>query len=367
MKRTLRLASLASTLCLTACGAPDATLSGAAAVTLAPQVTGLTLVANESFATRPLSGSNIDEHCAIPAAAVTALGLTAPQQVRVQLDDTHYAVCTVVANQTSPNASQIVMTRQAIADKNLTANAAVTLTATVANNAAYTSQTTWATWRAAVSAAGDLAERSELRTGNLASGRSCLALAPHGGTVDADGTDLQAQEVGLRLASDGGGCSVWAAAGFDTAAGGDAHDVWHTTATEISLASFPRLNDIAQSRTGGRFDRAVAFHAMSSGTAGCASGGSSCQKVFVGGGVTDATRDAVIAAIQTALSAVPGGGNVTVQAFPAGTSVGGTSSRNVVNRLAVSGRGLHLEQTAYVITNFGAAVADAVADYFAAN
>lgn len=196
---------------------------------------------------------------------MASLGLVAPQQVRVQLDDTRYAVCTVVASQDSPSATQVVMTRAAITGKRLVAGASVTLTATVANNAAYAGQ------------------------------------------------------------------ASWAAAGSDTASGGDAHDVWHTTATEISLASFPQLNAIAQSRTGGRFDRAVAFHAMSSGTAGCSGTGSACRVAFVGGGVDATTRDALITAIQTALAGVSGGSTVTVQAFPAGTTVGGSSSRNIVN------------------------------------
>lgn len=173
--------------------------------------------------------------------------------------------------------------------------------------------------------------------------------------------------MGARLTSNGGGCSVWAAAGFNLAGGGDAHDVWHTTATEISLASFPRLNAIAQSRTTNRFDRVVAFHAMSSTTAGCSAGGSACQVIYVGGGVGTTYRDGVIAAIRAALDGVTSGSGVTVQAFPAGTSVGGTSTRNIVNRLAVSNAGVHIEQTAHVITNFGTVVADAVADYLASH
>ncbi len=366
MKTTAALA-IASVMSLSACGAPEPSAQASSPLTVTAQATGFTLVENESFATRPLSGSNIDEHCAIPAATMTALGLTAPRQIRVQLDSGRYAVCTLVANQTSPNANQIVMTRAAIADKNLAANASVTLSTTVVNNGAYTGHATWAAWRSAVSAAGDFAERSDLRTGNLANGRSCVAIAPHGGAIDADGTDLQAEAVGLRLTANGGGCSVWAAAGFDAEGGGDAHDVWHTTSTEISRASFPQLDAVMGSRTNGRFDRAVAFHAMSSTTAGCSAGGASCQRVFVGGGASATARDAMITAIQSALAGVTGGSNVTVSAFPAGTTVGGTASSNIVNRMAVSGAGLHLEQTAYVITNFGTVIANAVADQLAAN
>jgi hypothetical protein len=276
-------------------------------------------------------------------------------------------VCTVVANQNSPDAGKVVMTALAIADKGLSAGATVSLSLTVANPA-YDAQLTWDDWRAAVALAGDFAERSDARTGTLGSGTTCLASAPHGGAIDADGTDRQAREAGDHLAGGGEDCSVWVAAGFDPDSGADGHDVWHTTATELSVASFPRLDALVDARTGGRWDWSIAFHAMGSSTAGCASGGSSCQKIFVGGGINGLqTQTDLIAALQTALAAVPGGSNVTVQAPPAGSSVAGTATRNIVNRLAVNGRGIHLEQTAHVITNFGNVVADAVADFVASH
>lgn len=328
--------------------------------------TKLTLVSNESLAAPVLSGSYIDEHCAIPSALVASLGLAPPEQLRIRIDASHYALCTVVSGQDAPSPDKVVMTRAAIGDKGLIEGAVVSLGKDVVSPA-WDAQPTWADWRGLVSKAGDFAERTVTRAGTLGSGKTCVAIAPHGGDIDASGTDLQAVEVGEHLDTiKSGSCSVWAAAGFANGSSGNPHDIWHTTATEISTASFPKLATLIGTQSTKRFDEAVAFHAMSSTTAGCTVGGDKCQKVYVGGGI-DGTpvQTALVAHLKTRLAQVSGGAGVSVEAPPAGSSVAGSSTKNIINRMATSDRGIHLEQTAYVITNFGTAIADAVADFMA--
>lgn len=171
-------------------------------------------------------------------------------------------------------------------------------------------------------------------------GAGLAALAPHGGFIEW-GTDYQAHHVGDRLDA-----TAWYAAGWWPSGG--AFPRWHVTSTDLHRASYPGLDAIADRG----FDHAVSFHGWTE------------SHVAVGGA---APRD-LRADVRDAIAAAVDGIEVR---FAGDDPRCGEDPTNVVNRIT-AGRpadpragGVQLEQSLAAREEFGAAIADAVADVFA--
>ena len=171
------------------------------------------------------------------------------------------------------------------------------------------------------------------------SGAHLIAIAPHGGEIEPR-TDRQAALVAERFGSDG---RAWLCKGFGVG-GGAAFRRWHITSAEISERSFPELRALL--RTG--FTHAVAFH------------GWDLAHIGVGGRASLALKKKVRQAIEEAVR-----GKIEV-VLETSSSFSGTSKRNIVNRLATSGKGVHIEQSLPARENHWEAIAAAVASVYEA-
>jgi phage replication-related protein YjqB (UPF0714/DUF867 family) len=177
--------------------------------------------------------------------------------------------------------------------------------------------------------------------------RELIVIAPHGGDIERH-TDEQAEHVASRLAAKA--VSSWRCKGWKD--GGGAFVRWHITSTEISAASFPRL-DLVISRG---FAHAVAFHGFEDADVG--------TDVLVGGRAPDELKQAIAAEIDRATA----GSGLRVRIAGPEDNFGGDDERNVVNRLtAKGGSGIQIEQSPAArsrrweeIANAVAAVYDAV-------
>jgi phage replication-related protein YjqB (UPF0714/DUF867 family) len=176
-------------------------------------------------------------------------------------------------------------------------------------------------------------ERGEYTEGVVAGNDRLAACAPHGGFVEP-GTGPQARQVAETT-----GATAWYTAGYRS--GGGAYDRWHISSTDMHRASYPRLDSIADSG----FDRAVAFHGWSESGVGIGGLAPESERVEL--------RDRI--AEETPLDA---------SLVREGEYAGNTES-NVVNRLTADGRsGVQLEQSRRAREEFGAAVAEIVAELF---
>jgi phage replication-related protein YjqB (UPF0714/DUF867 family) len=173
--------------------------------------------------------------------------------------------------------------------------------------------------------------------------RGLIAIAPHGGDIEPH-TDAQAARVAERLAEYG--ASTWLCKGFGPAGGG-ALRLFHITSTDIHEGSFPALASVI----GRGFRYAVAFHGFRD------------DGILVGGGAPFRLRSEIACSIVKALA----GSNIGVRIAGPDDVFGGDSPRNIVNRLTASGRGgVHIEQSLPARTDHALAIADAVAEVFAA-
>jgi phage replication-related protein YjqB (UPF0714/DUF867 family) len=190
----------------------------------------------------------------------------------------------------------------------------------------------------------------------LGKGATGLAvLAPHGGKIEVH-TDAQATFVFKALAHAGKPVRAWIARGFNPAG---AHPCWHITASEISERSFPRLGLLfGPGAPRGPFAHAVAFH-----------GQNDSEAIMVGGGLP---RDAQHTALKTTLASRIRDALQAVMADPPDVVVAkkgplaGVERANIVNRVAVAGNGIQLEQPAAVRTvkERRDAIAQAVAAFY---
>jgi len=169
------------------------------------------------------------------------------------------------------------------------------------------------------------------------SGTPRIAIAPLGGEIEPT-TDAQAALVAERFGSGGRG---WLCKGFGVG-GGAAFRRWHITSAEISERSFPKLRALL--RTG--FTHAVAFH------------GWDLPHIGVGGRAALSLRERVRQAIEEAVQ-----GEIEV-VLETSSSFSGTSKRNIVNRLATSGKGVHIEQSLPAREAHWEAIAAAVASVY---
>jgi phage replication-related protein YjqB (UPF0714/DUF867 family) len=189
-------------------------------------------------------------------------------------------------------------------------------------------------------ACGELVER--LRDNGRQ--RELIVIAPHGGDIERH-TDEQAEHVASRLAAKA--VSSWRCKGWK--GGGGAFVRWHITSTDISAASFPRL-DLVISRG---FTHAVAFHGFEDSEAD--------TDVLIGGCAPDELKQEIAAAIDRATA----GSGLRVRIAAPEDHFGGDDERNVVNRLrAEGGSGIQIEQSPAARSRRWEEIADAVATVY---
>lgn len=171
--------------------------------------------------------------------------------------------------------------------------------------------------------------------------RELIVIAPHGGDIERH-TDEQAEHVAARLAAKA--VSSWRCKGWKD--GGGAFLRWHITSTDISAASFPRL-DLVISRG---FTHAVAFHGFEDSEVD--------TDVLIGGCAPDELKLEIAEEIDRALA----GSGLRVRIAGPEDNFGGDDERNVVNRLtAEGGSGIQIEQSPAARSRRWERIADAVA------
>lgn len=265
--------------------------------------------------------------CSISSAIAGKIGLGA--QIRICRNDDDCAVYTVTEIRKNDPADMIRMSkaaRQRIGTSDTGFDA--TVRQAVATEAMTINQ---------AKSAGEFVERID----DSGDHQGLLVMAPHGGSIELN-TDRQARRVADELA--GADVSTWCCNGYKP--GGGAYDRWHVTSTMISPKSFPGLASLSNRD----FAYAVAFHGMS------ASG------VLIGGGAPLELKQLLRQQIKSALGGA--GGPVTIA--DEGSSLGGSSSKNVVNWVtAGGGGGIQIEQSYEVRQEYWQVVADAVAKVYA--
>jgi phage replication-related protein YjqB (UPF0714/DUF867 family) len=165
-----------------------------------------------------------------------------------------------------------------------------------------------------------------------------VAIAPHGGVIE-QWTDQQAERVASQLAAKGVSC--WRCKGWRQ--GGGAFRQWHITSPDINEGSFPLLDSIIHRG----FTYAVAFHGFSE------------NHILIGGGASDALKQEIQMAIQSAIV----GSGIEVKIATASDNFNGDNPNNIVNRLA-NGNGVQIEQSEEARDCYWKQIADAVASLY---
>jgi phage replication-related protein YjqB (UPF0714/DUF867 family) len=173
-----------------------------------------------------------------------------------------------------------------------------------------------------------------------------IVLAPHGGAIEPH-TDEQAEHVATRLGARR--ASVWLCRGYRS--GNLSPRRWHATSDDIDPRSFPALHYVF----GRRFVDAVSFH-------GFTRDGRE-NEIVVGGAAKDRLKRHVAAVLTRSLAGTP----LTVHIAPVGDPLGGTDSRNIVNRITATGRGgVQIEQGPVARDDYALIIADAIARVYRA-
>jgi phage replication-related protein YjqB (UPF0714/DUF867 family) len=267
------------------------------------------------------------EHCSADPEKLAAVGRALGHQVRIKRNDYEYGLYTVSeVRQESPD--NIVRMGEDGRERLGTSDE---FTGTLDSQVPHPTFTD-----AEAEAYSEFVERLEdngMHTG-------LIAIAPHGGMIERY-TDQQAERVASRLAAKG--ISSWRCKGWKE--GGGAFERWHITSTDIHEASFPRLNSVISRG----FTYAVAFH------------GFDHPQILIGGTAPDSLKQEIKAAIEGAIA----GSGITVRIAKPHEGFGGDSPRNIVNRLTIGGaNGIQIEQSLQARTDYGQAIADAVANVY---
>ena len=252
------------------------------------------------------------EHCSVDAARLASIGRAVGQQVRVRLSSDAFGLYTVSEVRPEDPDRTVRMGRRG-RERLGTSDEFDGVVDSVGPHPHLTV--------AQARACGELVER--LRDNGRQ--RELIVIAPHGGDIERR-TDEQAEHVASRLAAKA--VSSWRCKGWKD--GGGAFVRWHITSTDISAASFPRL-DLVISRG---FTHAVAFHGFEDPEVD--------TDVLVGGCAPDELKQETAAAIDRALA----GSGLRVRIAEPEDNFGGDDERNVVNRLtAEGGSGIQIEQS----------------------
>ena len=268
------------------------------------------------------------EHCSADPERLKTIGRSVGQQVRIKRSGSQYALYTVSEpRQESPD--NVVRMG---ADGRRRLGTSYEFAATVYAQVPNPNLT-----EAEAEARSEFVER----LADNGTHKGLIAIAPHGGQIEPY-TDQQAERVAWRLAHKG--VSSWRCKGWKQ--GGGAHERWHITSTDIHPASFPKLGRVI---TRG-FRYAVAFHGF---------GGSG---ILIGGAAPDSLKREIELSIERAVA----GSGISVSIAQPGDDLGGSSLRNVVNRLTAGGaNGIQIEQSYAAREGYGQAIADAVAGVYA--
>jgi phage replication-related protein YjqB (UPF0714/DUF867 family) len=282
------------------------------------------------------------EHCAVDAGSLGVLGSAVGRQVLVRRSCDGFALYTIAEGLDASGPAVHVGTSGA--GRLRSATGAVAPLTAVTLETAFVSSDDEAPARLTEELLGDDAA-------------DWLAiLAPHGGHIET-GTDIQARLVHDVLAQRNAAVRAWIARGFNPTAG--AHTCWHIPSSELSEHSFPKLGTLfIDGCASGAFAHAVAFH-----------GHNDSETIVIGGGLprSDAHTELKLRLRSTILRALE-----TVTDHPAPVEVrrcgplSGAEPDNIVNRVAVAGNGIQLEQPLAVRRDKRqrATIARAVADFY---
>jgi phage replication-related protein YjqB (UPF0714/DUF867 family) len=271
------------------------------------------------------------EHCSADAARLATIGRAVGHQVRVRLSSDAFALYTVSEVHPEDPDTTVHMGRRG-RERLGTSDEFDGVVDSVGPHPILTV--------AQARASGELVER--LRDDGRQ--RELIVIAPHGGDIERH-TDEQAEHVASRLAAKA--VSSWRCKGWK--GGGGAFARWHITSTDISAASFPRL-DLVISRG---FTHAVAFHGFEDAEVD--------TDVLVGGCAPDELKEEIAAAIDRATA----GSGLRVRIATPEDHFGGDDERNVVNRLrAEGGSGIQIEQSPAARSRRWEEIADAVATVY---
>ena len=208
------------------------------------------------------------EHCSADARALSAVGITARQQVRVKRNDEVYALYTVSEVRTE-NADNVV--RMGLTGRER-------LDTDEEFDAEFDSQVVHPTMSdKEAEENGEFIER--LHDDGQHTG--LIVIAPHGGDIEAH-TDDQAQRVASCLADTA--VSYLLCKGYHARG---AEKTWHITSVDINPGSFPMRNSVFSRR----FTDAVAFH------------GFERDEILVGGAASAALKVEIASAIEKAVAA----------------------------------------------------------------
>jgi phage replication-related protein YjqB (UPF0714/DUF867 family) len=268
------------------------------------------------------------EHCSVDAARLSTIGRAVGHQVRVRLSSDAFGLYTVSEVRPEDPDTWVRMGRRG-RERLGTSDEFDGVVDSVGPHPNLTVDQ--------ARACGELVER--LRDNGRQ--RELIVIAPHGGDIERH-TDEQAEQIASRLAAKA--VSSWRCKGWKD--GGGAFARWHITSTDISAASFPRL-DLVISRG---FTHAVAFHGFEDPEVD--------TDVLVGGCAPDELKQEIAAEIDRATA----GSGLRVRIAEPADNFGGDDERNVVNRLtAEGGSGIQIEQSPAARSRRWEEIADAVA------
>ena len=268
------------------------------------------------------------EHCSVDAARLATIGRAVGHQVRVRLSSDAFGLYTVSEVHPEDPDTTVRMGRRG-RERLGTSDEFDGVVDSVGPHPNLTVDQ--------ARACGELVER--LRDNGRQ--RELIVIAPHGGDIERH-TDEQAEQVASRLAAKA--VSSWRCKGWK--GGGGALVRWHITSTDISAASFPRL-DLVISRG---FTHAVAFHGFEDPEVD--------TDVLVGGCAPDELKLEIAAEIDKSLA----GSGLRVRIAGPEDNFGGDDERNVVNRLtAEGGSGIQIEQSLAARSRRWEKIANAVA------
>jgi phage replication-related protein YjqB (UPF0714/DUF867 family) len=267
------------------------------------------------------------EHCSADAHALSAIGISGEQQVRVKRSDDDYALYTVSEVRIEDTADVVRMGL----DGRRRLNTDDTFDAELDSQVVHPTMSD-----RDAEANGEFVERLCDDGANT----GLIVIAPHGGDIE-DYTDDQAQLVASRLADYA--ASVWLCKGYKAHG---AKKAWHITSTDIDPRSFPLLESIFSRG----FTDAVAFH------------GFDRAEILIGGMVAPALKEEIASEIENAVA----GSNTPVRIAGPRDPFGGNDPDNIVNRLTCSGsNGVQIEQSFAARNSRWDDIAEAVANVYA--
>ncbi|MFP2930502.1 poly-gamma-glutamate hydrolase family protein [Pyxidicoccus sp. 3LG] len=296
-----------------------------------------------------ISGYAYKEYCHVPQDVLTQLGTGVGRQLRVRTGSgatLNQGLCTVT-QALDAGVGVVRLHSEGVARLDMAPDAGVVLTAMHGTN----SDKAGITYHVPTETEAELnamqtqsPKPNELleRLSDDGLNNTLIYTAPHGGNIEVQ----TAEQVERVAPSSTTKVSTWRVKGW-YAGSNNAKDHWHITSTDIHAASFPSLGNVL----GRDFKYAVSFHGFSDSTVPDAG-------VLVGGREDEAFRQGVAEVLTDALR----GKSLNVTHLP--PKLAGAETENFVNRLALDGKGLQLEQSNTARVNHWDVIADAVKAHY---